>query len=289
MSMEANRFRLGVFFFTTGILFVSILIWLTGWFKSEETCEYLCYFAESVQGLETGSSVRFNGVPVGTVDRIAVAPDGRLVEVMTRIDTDFPVDTDIAARLDFVGITGIRIINLRLADADQIETPFLAFEPKYPVIPVQKSQLERLDIGLQNLLEFMTDLDIAEISDLTIRTLHSMNNLLNSEDLTGLLHNANRTSSRLDSLILIYTELGTRANKLADQMSTEAPTVAEEIGTLVENLSALTASYHTLSYDAGAIVAEAGKLLRDLRLLINHLQEHPEEFLVEPRKEDVWP
>ena len=105
MSMEANRFRLGVFFFLGSLIAISVMVWLTGWFKSEATKSYVCYFSESVQGLEEGSSVRYNGVPVGTVDEIHVAPDGRLVEVMVSIDSEFPVRSDLEARLVFVSIS----------------------------------------------------------------------------------------------------------------------------------------------------------------------------------------
>ena len=91
MSMEASRFRLGLFFTLGTVLFVAMMIWLTGWFRNPDTRPYVCYFSESVQGLETGSSVRYRGVPVGTVERIAVAPDGRLVEISELRDHPFMV------------------------------------------------------------------------------------------------------------------------------------------------------------------------------------------------------
>ena len=72
MSLEANKFRLGVFFFLSAVLFISAMVWLTGWFDNEKTHTYVCYFDESVQGLEDGSTVRYNGVPVGTVEGLEI-------------------------------------------------------------------------------------------------------------------------------------------------------------------------------------------------------------------------
>ena len=42
---------------------------------------YVTYFDESVQGLQVDSIVKFRGVDIGTVRKIGVAPDQRLVEV----------------------------------------------------------------------------------------------------------------------------------------------------------------------------------------------------------------
>ena len=51
---------------------------------SKETCSYMSYFDESVQGLEIGSPVKFRGVTIGTVADIDIAPDRRHVEVDER-------------------------------------------------------------------------------------------------------------------------------------------------------------------------------------------------------------
>ena len=52
-----------------------------------ETRQYVTYFAESVQGLEVNAPVKFRGLQIGRVEDIKLAPDGRLIEVLMRVDS----------------------------------------------------------------------------------------------------------------------------------------------------------------------------------------------------------
>jgi len=289
MSLEANRFRIGVFFFSGSILLIAVLIWLTGWFKSGETSTYVCYFGESVQGLENGSSVRYNGVPVGTVESISVAPDGRLVEVVVKIDADFPVGSDLGARLDFVGITGIRVINLRLAELDETWVESLSFDPSYPVIPVETSQLEKLDLSLQGLVRMMVDVDFAGISDNTVRLIRNVNEIMESGVVENLLTTVSETAVGVDSLTEVYAILGQRLNRIARDVEIEGPSVAANVRSLAVELANLSESLSLLTSRTDDMVYEARTVFKDLGSLFEHVSEHPEELIFKNTEEDIWP
>ena len=88
MSMTGNKFKLGLFF-SIGVFFtIFLIIWLSGGFSEKKTTTYVSYFSWSVQGLNQGSSVMYNGVSIGQIESIDIAPDGRLVEVLMKIRSD---------------------------------------------------------------------------------------------------------------------------------------------------------------------------------------------------------
>jgi ABC-type transporter Mla subunit MlaD len=289
MSMEANRFRLGIFFFLGSLIAISIMVWLTGWFKSDQTKSYVCYFSESVQGLEEGSSVRYNGVPVGVVDKIHVAPDGRLVEVVVHIDSDFPVRSDLEARLVFVGITGIRVVDLRRSEPETIRMPELSFDAPHPVIPVGQSQLEQLDLSLEGLAEFMVAVDFQGISERTVDLLDNMNLLFETGSVEELFRSATETSTKVETLIVVYTELGQKLTRISGDMEQTVGPVVEDLRDLSVGLAALIESLTETTGEADDLMMEAGTTIREVRLLMNRIGDGTRGLFPQNTQEDVWP
>jgi phospholipid/cholesterol/gamma-HCH transport system substrate-binding protein len=289
MSLEANKFRLGLFFVTGSVVFVLGMIWLTGWFKSEETTIYVCYFSESVQGLENGSSVRYSGVPVGTVKSIEVAPDGRLVEVVVEIDAGFDVAGDMAARLDLIGITGMKVINLKIFDPALVTYPILSFRPRYPVIPVVKSSLETLDVGLERLVEIMSEVDVQQISDQTVLLLSNLNSILDSDSISMIMHRVAIASARVDTLAMVYTELGRNLNDIALRAGEDFPDLARDLHTLTLEFTAFTETVAPLAEGLDEVLAQVYSLSIEFRAVLDRARDHPEEFLMQSPQEDRWP
>ncbi|MBN1423363.1 MCE family protein [Candidatus Fermentibacteria bacterium] len=287
MSLEANRFRLGVFFFLGAVLIVAVLVWLTGWFRGKASREYVCYFSESVQGLENGTAVRYNGVPVGMVQSIAVAPDGRLVEVLVTIETVFPVEEDLAARLDFVGITGVRVINLRTVQEGEARLPPLSFKPDHPVIPVVESQLEKLDMGLEGLLRIMGEVDFARISDTAVSLLENLDRLAAGGWVESLTAQMGRTARTADSLMVDFRQVAQRLNRLAVRAEAEAGPFSDSVRSLVVQIEALTESMARVPMSLDQITGEATLLLRELRSTLDRLGASSSSLA--PSGEDKWP
>jgi phospholipid/cholesterol/gamma-HCH transport system substrate-binding protein len=75
---------------------------------------YYIDYADTVYGLDEGAHVYLSGVPVGSVDDIAVSPDDpRQVRVRIVVRTGTPVRADTRALLQLTGITGLKVIDLR--------------------------------------------------------------------------------------------------------------------------------------------------------------------------------
>jgi phospholipid/cholesterol/gamma-HCH transport system substrate-binding protein len=114
MTSKAQSIRVGLFATATLVLIAVVLIVFGGLRFWEASDRYRIVFDSSVIGLEPGAQVYLNGVKVGTVDSVAVEPsDPRKVAVAIEVQGGAPIRTDTRAVLQFAGITGLKVIDLR--------------------------------------------------------------------------------------------------------------------------------------------------------------------------------
>ena len=83
---ETNKFKLGLFVIGS-ILVLIIVIFSMGMFDHLKPKAYIVTFVEeSVQGLTTGSSVKYKGVPIGKVSDISIMVDNNEIRINMEID-----------------------------------------------------------------------------------------------------------------------------------------------------------------------------------------------------------
>jgi len=112
METDKNYFLVGLFAIVIILAGFGFTLWLT-WAGKGETIDYRIRFSESVGGLKTGSLVKFHGVDVGTVKKMAIDPaDIKLTQVDISVLAATPVKTDTTASLKFLGISGDIYIEL---------------------------------------------------------------------------------------------------------------------------------------------------------------------------------
>ncbi len=101
---------------------------------------YAIAFPDTVYGLERGGDVYYEGVHVGTVTAMELAPtDVGGVEVSIEVDRDTPILATTRAYLLYAGVTGVKEIDLRTGPGP---SPRLAAGA---TIPVGESELDRLE------------------------------------------------------------------------------------------------------------------------------------------------
>lgn len=172
--METKGYYLTVGIFVLSILVGAILfaIWLydkTG----SEGLPYTIYFKSSVTGLNEGSGVIYQGVPIGKVTKISVDPDvADQVKVDVTIQDSFPVYKDTYAQLEMKGITGGLLVQLK---GGSIKTAPLEHSRKIPspVIQSRPSHIEELFTSAPKLVKNISD--VAE----------SLNQILNDKTKTN--------------------------------------------------------------------------------------------------------
>lgn len=147
MEREANYGLIGgLTLVLLGAAFAFVL-WLGQSQFTSDFDEYRVVFDGPVRGLNQGSEVQFNGIPVGEVTSIQLDPDNpNLVVTEIRVREDTPVRSDSTATTESEGITGGKHIQI---GAGTPTKPFLmeSSSDKRPTIQAEESSMESLMDG----------------------------------------------------------------------------------------------------------------------------------------------
>lgn len=153
MESKVNFALVGAFVLILGALLIGGVLWLSSgksYRKAYDT--YLVYMSESVSGLSLDAPVRYRGVQVGGVRRIALAPgNAEQVQLTLDIERGTPVKQDTVATLRVQGLTGIAHVELSGGSRDSPPLEPGAGE-KHPVIRSKPSLMLRLDTGVTALI-----------------------------------------------------------------------------------------------------------------------------------------
>src|SRR5208337_4481429 len=145
MARRSTNFILGLFVILGFLLAVAAIIWVGASSFFQKGKHYVSYFDESVEGLQTDSSVKYRGVDVGRVEQIQVAPDNKLVGVVMKINLRGDLPKTAIAQLRTAGITGVKFIGLDWpAPEERALSPQIEFPAEFPIIPTRPSEIQRL-------------------------------------------------------------------------------------------------------------------------------------------------
>src|SRR5512143_1264487 len=113
METRASYVLIGAFTLLVFVLAFSFVLWIGKLSLEREWDYYDVVFKEAVTGLTVGGAVQYNGVQVGEVRKLTLAPDDpRQVIAHCRLNGDTPVKTDTRASLALLGLTGVAVIQL---------------------------------------------------------------------------------------------------------------------------------------------------------------------------------
>jgi phospholipid/cholesterol/gamma-HCH transport system substrate-binding protein len=166
MARKTSRFMIGLFV-TVGVSIGLIaVIWIGAFKYFEKGDTYVTFFNESVQGLQVDSAVKYRGVEVGRVEKIRVAPDNKLIEVVMKINLRGELEREYVAQLKAAGITGIVFIELNRKEPGEPDlSPQITFASEYPIVASKPSDVAQIVSSVQVILEDIKKIDTAGISD----------------------------------------------------------------------------------------------------------------------------
>jgi phospholipid/cholesterol/gamma-HCH transport system substrate-binding protein len=227
------------------------IVWLAGLSNKTTKC-FDIYFAQGVEGLNKGSSVNVQGVPVGQIDKISLLPDRpEFVWVRVTVDAETPVLQGTTAQIKGVGFTGVS--EIALEGAVKGGQPLVQAGPQgCPVVPASSG-------GLGALLNSAPEL-IDRIQRLTER----LTELLSDK-------NQNSISDILDNVDKTTRVLAERAPDLADAIG-DARIAARNAGIASQRVGLLADSTTRLVNEQGKPAAE------DLRKAIAAVQHSAENL-----------
>jgi len=166
MARKTSKFMIGLFVTIGASIGLIAVIWLGAFKYFEKGDTYVTFFNESVQGLQADSAVKYRGVEVGRVERIRVAPDSRLIEVVMKINLRGDLEREYVAQLKAAGITGIVFIELNRKEPGEPDlSPQITFASEYPIVASKPSDITQILSSVQEILEAIKKIDTAGISN----------------------------------------------------------------------------------------------------------------------------
>jgi phospholipid/cholesterol/gamma-HCH transport system substrate-binding protein len=209
MDREANYVAVGAFVLLVIVMAAGFVLWYSDTGDGQAVRRYEIYFDGSVSGLSEGSTVRYLGVAVGRVMRIAIDPrDPGRVRVVADIQQATPVEANTVARLSLQGVTGLLTVNLQPRTPGSV--PAAPVESlKFPVIPSEQSQFDVLVSSLPDV--------VAKAGE----ALDRMNSLLSDRNIASVsaaLGHAERASEALPAAVadarVMFSDLKEAANEM---------------------------------------------------------------------------
>ncbi|MFL6591176.1 MAG: MlaD family protein [Luteimonas sp.] len=297
METKANYVLIGAFTILTAVLLLLFGLWAAKYSSEKSWTEYAVIFHEPVTGLTEGSSVQYNGISVGTVESLRLAPDDpREVLARLKLQADTPVKVDTKAKMSITGLTGSPFIQLtggnpnaaRLTDVDHREIP---------VIRTEASALQNIADTANRLVARMDEVLSEKNVQHIARTLDNIDALTTSvadqrEDLRALIVSARQSSEKLGKTLDTTNRTVTDVDReLIDKLPgligkldatlTKLDSAAGGANTiLTENRAAI----HSFASDGlsqlGPTLGELRGLVRDLRRITDRLDGGPARYIL---------
>jgi len=271
MTTRSQKIRLGIFVVValTAMLITIGIIVAPKLFEVKDVY-YIGYENLSLIGLQEGGPVKYHGLTVGSVSDISIDPiDISRVIVEVSLEHGTPIKQDTRADIELLGITGIKVIELRSGTSD---SPYLKpgdfIMPGTSITEMITGQaevmLEKLEIILNNLAVF-TEAEnrekIMRLVDNSAATLGEISSLLkeNHDELANSIRNFESISDELRELVINSNITMARVAKLAGSDTTDMvmSNLADITNALKEaELTGLIQEMNTTLYHTGQVLKE---------------------------------
>jgi phospholipid/cholesterol/gamma-HCH transport system substrate-binding protein len=293
METKANYVLIGAFSLAISIFGLLFALWAANWSSEREWNRYRIVFDEAVTGLFEGGSVRYNGITVGTITNLRLAPnDPRKVVADVRIAAETPIKTDTHAKISQDGLTGPTFIQLSggspnapiLASNDNDTLPIIATEPSalQNIADTANRLVSRLDVMLsdENVRRISASLDnIEQLTGAVAAQRQDLGQLIvnardASEQLKVTLRTTNGAVERLDRDVV--RQMPALVDKL-DRTLVQLEAVATNAnGLITETRGPLAGGMQQL----GPTLSELRGLVRDLRRVASRLDNNPAGYVL---------
>lgn len=292
-----NSYTIVGMFFIACLTAFAIFIW---WMTSKNNTkvdfkEYYIHTSELPSGLKVDSTVKFIGVPAGSVSDINFVDDkNALINITMKIREDLPIKADSVASIEVQAISGVASINISRGTKD--------FKPgDKPILKLEESLLSKLGNNAENItLKINQTLDKVDGFFSAENIAHIESILRNIDKFTQVLTDENGLSE-VDSIVKNVKNFTDSLNK------TDTKELAKNLNTLIASANSVFKSanlavtgYSSLQdivtqkvkngeYDlrntVSPLLREASeflngfdKTLREFRGALQRLEDNPYEF-----------
>jgi paraquat-inducible protein B len=286
MSIRGNPTAIGAFLIGALVLLVAATATLasTAWFDDRST--FISYFAESVNGLENGAPVKFQGVPVGNVTGLGIQIDERDRTFQVPVEYEIDLTRLRTQHGTFVDLNDSAVLDRQIAaglraqlQMESIVTGQLYVELSYrtdpappeleerrttwPEIPTAPSLLAALGTGAGSLVadilkvlfqvnEMLADVDMPQINAAVMASAEAVEGLVGAPELRSALE-------QLPALTAQATRTMEDLGRLAvNTDSAIGPLQLQLQGTATELTATLEAMRRSLEETHGLLSTDSG-------------------------------
>ena len=297
MEPKPHNVLIGAFTLIVSLALLGFGLWAAKYSSDRTWQEYRVVFDEAVTGLSVGSPVQYNGISVGSITDLSLAPDDpRKVIARLRLNSTTPVRTDTRAKLAITSITGPAIIQLSggspqapaLTTVDREAVPTIQTSPSalQNITDVANRVVERMD-------QLLSDQNVERISN-TLAHLETVSGSLADRDqgtrallleardaarnLNTTLATANGTLQHLDENVV--RQLPATLDKLDASLAKLDSAAGNANAILGENRAAINSFANDGLAQLGPTLTELRGLIRDLRRVSDRLENNPARYLL---------
>jgi len=286
VSIRANPTSIGLFLVGAIILAIAGTAVLAGntWFRNKTT--FVSYFRESVNGLEEGAPVKFQGVPVGTVTKMLIQIDGRDKTFQVPVEYEVNIKRLRTERGTYVDLGERPVLRQQIADGlraqlqmESIVTGQLYVELTYrkdakppkmeprrtlwPEIPTTPSLMAALgtDAGsivgdvvkvLFRINQMLEAIDIKSINTAVVGSAQSVQRLVDAPELRAALKEVPAITAQLNRTMARVDTLAATAGAAINPMAKELTQATTEMRATLQALHKTIDDTHGLmSTDSG--------------------------------------
>lgn len=297
METKAHYVLIGAFTLVIGFGLLLFGLWAAKYSSDRTWQNYRVVFHEAVTGLSVGSPVQYNGIAVGSITKLSLAPDDpRQVIADVRIESNTPIKTDTRAKLGITSLTGPTVIQLsggtpgmrELRAVDRSDAPVIRTTPSalQNVSDTANRIADRLD-------QILSDDNIARINA-TLANLEKLSGDL-GDDRQGVkallvsardaARNLDRTLDTTDGMMRkidgnVVQKLPPLLDKLDSTLARLDSAAGNADAILGENRAAISSFSNDGLAQLGPTLSELRGLTRDLRQVSDRLQGNPARYLL---------
>ena len=292
-----NSYTIVGMFFIACLTAFAIFIW---WMTSKNNTkvdfkEYYIHTTELPSGLKVDSTVKFIGVPAGTVSNINFVDDkNALINITMKIREDLPIKADSIASIEVQAISGVASINISRGTKD--------FSPdQKPILQLEESLFSKLGNNAENITlkinqtldkvdNFFSPENIAHVEsvlknidkftqvltdeeglsevDSIVKNVKNFTDTLNKTDTKELVKNLNRLISNANQVFVSANSAITGYNSLQELITKKAKDGEYDLRNTVG----------PLLREASDFLNGFDKTLREFRGALQRLEDNPYEF-----------
>ena len=286
MSIRANPRAIGLFLIGGIALAIAgtAVLASTAWFDERTT--FISFFQESVNGLEMGAPVKFQGVPVGTVTGILIQIDQRDKTFQVPVEYEIDLTRLTTQTGTYVNLSDATVLRRQITDGlraqmqmESIVTGQLYIELSYnaeaappeledhaaawPEIPTSPSLMAALGTGAGSLVadmlqvlfqvnQMLADVDMPGINAAVVSSAQAVERLMNSPEIMAAVEQVPVMAVQVNRTMESLELLSTKAAGAIDPFQVQVDAASGELVATLETLrKTLEDTHGLLSTDSG--------------------------------------